>query len=374
MTLDEMQKNLKSAVERRDSLASFLAIDSKIKELAQLEMRMSAPDFWDDNERARKFVERVQQLKNTLSPFEEVRKLTDDFVALAELVEMEGASSPMLADADGEWEKLFAALERMELLSFLSGKYDNANCFLTINAGAGGTESCDWASMLLRMYTRWIERRGFKQSLLDIQEGEEAGVKSATILVEGEFANGFLKAEKGVHRLVRISPFDANKRRHTSFVSIDIMPEFPDNAPINIETKDLRIDTYRASGAGGQHVNRTDSAVRITHLPTGIVVSCQMQRDQHKNKDMCMKMLAAKLEELAKAEQEKLAANVGGEKTEIGWGRQIRSYVLDDRRVKDLRTGHQTSNTEAVLDGDLDPFINAYLRSGSNQNAVVSDD
>ena len=206
------------------------------------------------------------------------------------------------------------------------------------------------------------------------QEGEEAGVKSCTLLVEGEFANGFLKAEKGVHRLVRISPFDSNKRRHTSFVSIDIMPEFPDNAPINIEMKDLRVDTYRASGAGGQHVNRTDSAVRLTHLPTGLVVSCQMQRDQHKNKDMCMKMLAAKLEDLAKSEQDKLAASVGGEKTEIGWGRQIRSYVLDDRRVKDLRTGHQTSNTEAVLDGDLDPFINAYLRSGSNQNANVSDD
>jgi len=374
MTLDEMQKNLKSAVERRASLANFLAIDSKTQELSQMEMRMSAPDFWDDNDRARKAVDRIQVLKNTLTPYESVRKLTEDFIALAELVEMEGASSPMLADADAEWLTLFEALERLELLSFLSGKYDSSNCFLTINAGAGGTEACDWASMLLRMYSRWIERHGFKQSLLDIQEGEEAGVKSCTLLVEGEFANGFLKAEKGVHRLVRISPFDSNKRRHTSFVSIDIMPEFPDNAPINIETKDLRIDTYRASGAGGQHVNRTDSAVRLTHLPTGLVVSCQMQRDQHKNKDMCMKMLAAKLEDLAKSEQDKLAASVGGEKTEIGWGRQIRSYVLDDRRVKDLRTGHQTSNTEAVLDGDLDPFINAYLRSGSNQNSTVSDD
>jgi len=259
-----------------------------------------------------------------------------------------------------------AELDRLELVSFLSGKFDRNNCFFFIHAGAGGTESCDWANILLRMYRRWFERRGFKDEIVDMQMGEEAGIKSATLKVEGEFAYGYLKAERGVHRLVRISPFDSNARRHTSFASADAFPEIGDDIEITIDEKDLKIDTYRSSGAGGQYVNRTDSAVRITHLPSGTVVSCQMERSQHKNRSMCMKMLQARLYELEEAKRKKEAAVISGEKSEIGFGSQIRSYVLQPYQlVKDLRTDCETGNTQAVLDGDLDQFVEAWLRQSN---------
>ena len=252
----------------------------------------------------------------------------------------------------------------MEIMSFLSGKFDRSNLYFSVHAGAGGTESCDWANMLLRMYRRYFERRGWKDEVIDLQPGEEAGVKSATLHVTGEFAYGYMKGEKGVHRLVRISPFDSNARRHTSFVSVDVFPELDDDIEIEIDESQLRIDTYRSSGAGGQHVNTTDSAIRITHLPTGIVVCCQNERSQHKNRATAMKMLKAKLYEFEEEKRRNEADAIRGEKAENGWGSQIRSYVLQPyQMVKDLRTEVETSDTAGVLDGDIDEFIEAYLKS-----------
>jgi len=342
-------------------------VPSKAQELNQLELEMGSGSFWDDADAAKKTVDRVSALKNIVIPYNELGEKVDDFFTLAELIEEEGAGSELMDDAATEWPQLEQALDELELLSFLSGKYDSGNCFLSINAGAGGTESCDWADMLLRMYRRWAESKDYKVTFVSLLEGEEAGIKNCTMLIEGPMAFGYLKAERGVHRLVRVSPFDSNKRRHTSFTSIDVVPDIGDEADVDIDSKDLRVDTFRASGAGGQHVNTTDSAIRITHIPTGIVVSCQMERSQHKNRATAMKMLGAKLEELKQAEREaELDAN-SGEKNDIGWGSQIRSYVLDDRRVKDHRTNHTTSNTDKVLDGDLDPFIQSFLRSGLNK-------
>ena len=267
-------------------------------------------------------------------------------------------------EIDTDIEELVSSVDSLELKSMLSGKDDDKNCILTIHAGAGGTEAQDWAEMLMRMYLRYGERNGLKANLIDWLDGDGAGVKSATIEVEGEFAYGYLKAENGVHRLVRISPFDANKRRHTSFASVFVSPEITDDIAVEINPADLRIDTYRASGAGGQHINRTDSAVRITHIPSGIVVQCQSDRSQHKNKAQAMAQLRAKLYELEQqkrnAEQQQLEAT----KLEITWGSQIRSYVLDDSRIKDLRTGVETGNTQAVLDGALDMFVEASLKAG----------
>ena len=252
----------------------------------------------------------------------------------------------------------------MEIMSFLSGKFDRNNLYFSVHAGAGGTESCDWASMLLRMYRRFFERRGWKDEVIDLQPGEEAGVKSATLHVTGEFAYGYMKGEKGVHRLVRISPFDSNARRHTSFVSVDVFPELDDDIDIEIDETQLRIDTYRSSGAGGQHVNTTDSAIRITHLPTGIVVCCQNERSQHKNRATAMKMLKAKLYEYEEEKRRSEADAIRGEKMENGWGSQIRSYVLQPyQMVKDLRTEVETSNTAGVLDGEIDEFIEAFLKA-----------
>ncbi len=260
-------------------------------------------------------------------------------------------------------EKLSRELEDLEFRHLLGGEHDSGNAILSINAGAGGTESCDWTSMLLRMFIRWAEEKKFSVQALDILDGEEAGIKNVTILVKGDFAYGYLKSEQGVHRLVRISPFDANKRRHTSFASVDVIPEIEDNIEIKIEDKDLRIDTYRSSGAGGQHVNVTDSAVRITHIPTGIVVSCQNERSQHQNKAVAMKVLRSRLYELEMKKKEEELAKLSGQKQEIAWGSQIRSYVLHPYlMVKDHRTGFETGNAQAVLDGRLDGFMEAYLK------------
>ncbi len=324
---------------------------------------MSQPDFWDDKATAQETVETVGSIRNTLEPFNELETVVGDFSVLAELAEMEGEDSELLGEADQSWRDLQKRLDKLELVSFLSGKTDANNAFISVHAGAGGTESCDWAAMLLRMYSHWAESNGYKVATVDYQPGDEAGVKSATLLVSGKFAFGYLKHERGVHRLVRISPFDSNSRRHTSFAAVDVVPEVEDDIDIDIAEADLRIDTYRASGAGGQHVNRTDSAVRITHIPSGIVVACQQERSQHKNRHTAMKLLKAKLYEREEQKRENERAVEYGEKSENAWGSQIRSYVLHPyQKVKDLRTEVETGNTQAVLDGDLDMFMEAMMR------------
>ena len=365
MLIEEIKAHCQDADTRLGRLYEFLKIDGYKQEMAQIEQTMSQSTFWDDKEKAQETVQRLSQCKAATEPFFKLKSAVEDFHATAELAEEDES---FLTEADDSWKALSEQLDKLELVSFLSGKFDRNNCFFFIHAGAGGTESCDWASILMRMYRRWFERRGYKDEIIDMQPGDEAGIKSVTLRVEGEFAYGYLKAERGIHRLVRISPFDSNARRHTSFASADAFPELNEDLDIEIDEKDLKIDTYRASGAGGQYVNRTDSAVRITHIPTGIVVSCQMERSQHKNRAMCYRMLQARLYERAEEERKKEAAAISGEKSEIGWGNQIRSYVLQPyQMVKDLRTEYETGNVSAVLDGDLDPFVEAYLRMSTEK-------
>ena len=353
MTIEELKAKSAETSERVAYLAKFLKIADHEAQIKALEETMAKPDFWDDKEKAQETVQKLSSEKNIVEPFHQLQKHAEDFAALEEFAQEDES---FLAEADTASAELDKEIDKMELLSFLSGKFDRMNCFFFIHAGAGGTESCDWASILLRMYRRWFERKGFKDEIIDMQPGDEAGIKSATLRVEGDFAYGYLKCERGVHRLVRISPFDSNARRHTSFASADAFPELNEDI-------DIHIDTYRASGAGGQYVNRTDSAVRITHIPTGIVVACQMERSQHKNRAMAYKMLQARLYEAEEEKRRREAAQISGEKSEIGWGSQIRSYVLQPyQMVKDMRTGCETGNTAAVLDGDIDQFIEAYLR------------
>ncbi len=323
---------------------------------------MSAPDFWDDNERAQKLIGEMNAVKGSVDQFQKLASEFDDLEVMVELMQEE-ADEAMAEDITGGITALVKKLEAFELQLLLSQPYDKLNAILELHPGAGGTESQDWAEMLLRMYRRWAEQRDFKVEVLDYLPGDEAGVKSVTLLIKGYNAYGYLKAEKGVHRLVRISPFDASGRRHTSFVSCDVMPEIDDDVEVDIRTEDLKVDTYRASGAGGQHINTTDSAVRITHMPTGVVVSCQTERSQIKNRERAMKMLRSKLYELKIEEQKKNLAEIRGEVSDIAWGSQIRSYVFHPySMVKDHRTQTETGNVGAVMDGDLDMFIDAYLR------------
>ena len=298
MTKEELDSRVRDAQTRLDHLRGFLDVATKAEKLELLEARMTRPDFWDSREKSQAIVDEVAAIKNVLEPFRRVSAKVDDLAVLAELAEMEGPDSSLYGEADGHCAELAKELDRLELVSFLSGPLDGNNAILTIHAGAGGTEACDWCAMLLRMYLHWFDKRDFKYEIVDIEPGDEAGTKCVTVTVTGEFAYGYLKAEKGVHRLVRISPFDANKRRHTSFASVDVLPEINDDINIVIADSDLRIDTFRASGAGGQHINRTDSAVRLTHLATGIVVTCQSERSQHKNKANAMRILKARLYEL----------------------------------------------------------------------------
>ena len=325
---------------------------------------MAEGSIWADSERARKVVEEVKTLKRWVEPYQALRKRVDEGHELSELLEAEPQVEVGMQRAlEEEANQIARQLEALELQNMLQGPDDRRDALLTIHPGAGGTESQDWAEMLMRMYTRWAERHGFAVEILDLLEGEEAGIKSAEIEIRGEYAYGLLKAEKGVHRLVRISPFDAQSRRHTSFASVFVYPVVPEDIEIEIKDDDLRVDTFRASGKGGQHVNKTSSAVRITHLPTGIVVSCQQERSQFKNKATALKMLKARLYERAVEEREAKKAEVDREKTDIAWGNQIRSYVFQPyTMVNDHRTELKVSDVHKVMDGDLDPFIEAFLK------------
>lgn len=324
---------------------------------------MTAPDFWDDNDRAQSTIAELNAIKSVVEQYERLAESQDDLQTMLELAEEEDDES-LEADIASSVQELVGKVSEFELQLLLNQPYDKLNAILELHPGAGGTESQDWGQMLYRMYTRWAEKHGFKVEVLDYLPGDEAGIKSVTILVKGYNAYGYLKAEKGVHRLVRISPFDSSGRRHTSFVSCDIMPEIQDDIEIEIRSEDLKVDTYRASGAGGQHINKTESAIRITHIPSGIVVACQTQRSQIQNRESAMTMLRSKLYERKIEEQQKHLAEIRGEQSDIAWGSQIRSYVFHPySMVKDHRTSVETGNVGAVMDGDLDVFIDGYLRS-----------
>ncbi len=323
---------------------------------------MEAPGFWDDPDRSNKLMKELKNMKDTVEDFRKLETQYDDILTLIEMgYEEEDAS--LIPEIRSELDEFTGELDGLRIGILLSGEYDKNNAILKLNAGAGGTESCDWCSMLYRMYTRWAERKGFSLEVLDYLDGDEAGIKSVTFQVNGINAYGYLKSEKGVHRLVRISPFNAQGKRQTSFVSLDVMPDIEEDLDVEIDEKDLRIDTYRSSGAGGQHINKTSSAIRITHIPTGTVVQCQNERSQFQNKDKAMQMLKAKLYLLKQEANVEKLSDIRGEVKDIAWGNQIRSYVLQPYKlVKDLRTEVESGNADAVLDGALDPFINGYLK------------
>ena len=325
-------------------------------------MEMQAPDFWNDPEKSNQKMREAKNLKDIVGTMEGLASQFDDILTLIEMG-YEDNDPAIIPDIEQELKEFKETFETIRINTLLSGEYDRNNAILKLNAGAGGTESCDWCSMLYRMYTRWAERKGFSLEVIDYLDGDEAGIKSVTFQINGENAYGYLKSEKGVHRLVRISPFNAQGKRQTSFVSLDVMPDIEDDVDVEVKDEDIRIDTYRSSGAGGQHINKTSSAIRITHFPTGIVVTCQNERSQFQNKDKAMQMLKAKLYMLRQEENAEKLSDILGDVKEIGWGNQIRSYVMQPyTMVKDHRTNEESGNVDAVMDGALDPFINAYLR------------
>ena len=323
---------------------------------------MQAPDFWDDPEKTNQKMRESKSLKDVVDTMNKLSGQYDDILTLIEMG-YEDNDPAIIPDIEEELKQFKETFENIRISTLLSGEYDRNNAILKLNAGAGGTESCDWCSMLYRMYTRWAERKGFALEVIDYLDGDEAGIKSVTFQINGENAYGYLKSEKGVHRLVRISPFNAQGKRQTSFVSLDVMPDIEEDVDVEVRDEDIRIDTYRSSGAGGQHINKTSSAIRITHFPTGIVVTCQNERSQHMNKDKAMQMLKAKLYMLKQEENAEKLSDIRGDVKEIGWGNQIRSYVMQPyTMVKDHRTEEESGNVNAVMDGAIDPFINAYLR------------
>ena len=364
--LEDLKPTLNDLGEKLDQMRISLEIPAKEEKIAELEYKMGEPSFWDDAAAAQKLNQELAALKGGVDTYKGLMAKYEDAETLYEMGIEEGDAS-MEDDIRAELDLIAEGLETLQLEVLLSGDYDANDAILTLHAGAGGTEAQDWTQMLLRMYGRWAERHGFTVETADLQPGDEAGVKSATLFIKGHNAYGFLKSEKGVHRLVRISPFDSQARRHTSFSACDVMPEIDDAVEVPINMDDVRVDYYRASGAGGQHINKTSSAVRMTHEPTGIVVQCQNERSQLQTKEQCMKMLRAKLFELEQEKKEEEIAKLEGVQQKIEWGSQIRSYVFQPyTMVKDVRTNAETGNVQAVMDGELDPFIRAYLNAKAN--------
>ena len=363
--LDQFKYTLSTYDETLKEVKDSLDLENKERRITELDKSMEEPGFWDDPERSTKTVREAKNLKDTVDGYKHLEQQYEDIQVMIEMgyEENDPAMIPEIQEMLDEFVK---ELEELRTKTLLSGEYDGCNAILKLNAGAGGTEAMDWCSMLYRMYQRWADKKGFTTEVLDFLDGDEAGLKSITLQVNGENAYGYLKSEKGVHRLVRISPFNAAGKRQTSFVSCDVMPDIEEDLDVEINPDDLRIDTYRSSGAGGQHINKTSSAIRITHLPTGIVVQCQNERSQFQNKDKAMQMLKAKLYLLKQEENAEKLSDIRGEIKDIAWGNQIRSYVLQPYKlVKDLRTNQEVANADGVLDGGLDPFINAYLKMSS---------
>jgi peptide chain release factor 2 len=362
---EELKQRLSQSEKPIENLKEALSIDHVKEEIDALEKESAAPDFWDDMEKSQKTMQKIGSLKAKVQSYEDLKNDFDDALVMIELADEE-EDDMLLDDCRASVEDIEKRIESLTLSTLLSGEFDDKNAILTFHAGAGGTEAQDWAEMLFRMYNRWGERHGYKVSTLDYLDGDVAGVKSATILIEGENAYGYLKGEMGIHRLVRVSPFDSSGRRHTSFASLEVMPEIDDDVDVEIREEDIKMDVYRASGAGGQKVNKTSSAVRLTHIPTGIVVSCQIERSQHQNREVAMRMLKSKLVEIKERENLERIEDIKGDQKEIAWGSQIRSYVfMPYTMVKDHRTNYEMGNITAVMDGDLDGFINAYLKMKS---------
>lgn len=364
--LDELRVELVGYRPQLKELGDVLQVARAQSELDDLRIQVTYDGFWDDAEKSQKVMQKIRKLENTVDKFRHLNQKLEDTIALIDLCMEEdddSSNEEILQDVESFKEEL----EAEKLSTLLTGEYDSSNAILTFHAGAGGTEAQDWAQMLYRMYNRWAERHDFKVSLLDYLDGDEAGLKSASMLVEGQNAYGFLKSEAGVHRLVRVSPFDASGRRHTSFAALEVMPEIDDSMEVDIRPEDVKMDVFRSSGAGGQHINKTSSAVRLTHIPTGIVVSCQTQRSQFQNRDFAMKMLRSKLVEIKEREHLEKISDIKGVQKEIAWGAQIRSYVfMPYTLAKDTRTGYEMGNIQAVMDGDIDGFINAYLTAAAN--------
>ncbi|ETP73110.1 peptide chain release factor 2 [Lachnospiraceae bacterium JC7] len=362
LELEQYKFELNGKEQSLKDLGASLDLENKKKRIVELDRMMEEPNFWTDPESANKYSTEARRLKDDVKAYEELTQAYDDIGALIEMAEEE-EDMESVAEAKEMLDDFSAKLDAMSTRLLLSGEYDSMNAILRLNAGAGGTESNDWAGMLYRMFTRWAERHGFTYKILDYLEGDEAGIKSATIEIDGQYAYGYLRSEAGIHRLVRISPFNAQGKRQTSFVSCDVMPDIETEIDIEVRPEDIKMEVFRASGAGGQHINKTSSAVRLIHIPTGIVVACQEERSQVQNRAKAMQMLKARLYLKEKAEQDEKIAGIRGEVKDNGWGSQIRSYVLQPyRMVKDLRSGEQSSNTDAVLDGDIDRFITAYLK------------
>ncbi|MBQ8731761.1 MAG: peptide chain release factor 2 [Oscillospiraceae bacterium] len=362
---DEIKLELEGLKPQLSDLADAIALPKLREEVSGLEEQAAAPNFWDNMEESQKVLQHTAQLKGKINEYEHLVAQFEDAETLLAIA-VEENDPDMLEEIRTAVDQVIAGLETQRLSTLLSGEYDSKNAILSFHAGAGGTEAQDWAEMLYRMYGRWAERHGFKLKTLDYLDGDEAGLKSASILIEGFNAYGYLKSESGVHRLVRVSPFDSSGRRHTSFASIEVMPEIDDSVAIEIRDEDLKVDTYRSGGAGGQHVNKTESAIRITHIPTGIIVACQNERSQHQNREVAMKMLRSKLIEIKEREHLDKIEDIKGEQMQIAWGSQIRSYVfMPYTLAKDHRTGFESGNINAVMDGEIDGFINAYLKAAS---------
>ncbi|MDD6273473.1 MAG: peptide chain release factor 2 [Clostridiaceae bacterium] len=370
LQFEEFKQQLHTMRPEIEEIGAALDLESASREVETLEAKAAEPDFWSDLENSQKVLQRIKQLKDRRSIYESLCHEAEDLELMCDMA-LEENDESLSDEVTAGMAALTTHLEEVRMQTLLSGEYDRNNAIMSFHAGAGGTEAQDWASMLYRMYTRWAERHGYKYKILNYLDGEEAGIKSADILIEGENAFGFLKSEMGVHRLVRVSPFDASGRRHTSFAAVEVMPEFGDDMKIDIRDEDLKVDTYRSSGAGGQHVNKTESAIRITHIPTGIVVSCQNERSQVQNRQVAMRMLMSKLMEIKEREHYDKIEDIKGEQKKIEWGSQIRSYVfMPYTLAKDHRTGFENGNINAVMDGDIDGFISAYLKMNAIKNGA----